>query len=218
MAAAQVGPGKPADRVSSRARIFWGLVLIAAGVVALGLTTGLVQSPGGTIVGAGCVIVGIALLGAYVVLHMHWWTLIAGPALLAVGAVILLPAGGDGAIFLGGIGLGFGFVALTSAERWWAIIPAGSLLTLALIALVSNVIGGLLSGVVLFLGLGLTFAVVAVLRVRGKAMTWALFPALACVFVTLVIATSGSMGEVVWPLALVAGGVLLLVRAATRRA
>lgn len=215
--AALMGPDKTADRISSRARIFWGLVLVAAGIVALGLTTGVVQSPGGTIVGAGCVVAGIALLGAYVGLHMHWWTLIAGPALLAVGAVILLPAGGDGAIFLGGIGLGFGLVAVTKAERWWAIIPAGTLLTLALIALVSGVIGGLWSGVVLFLGLGLTFAVVAALKVQGKAMTWALFPSLACVFVALLIATTGSAGEIIWPLALVVGGVLLLIRATTRR-
>lgn len=215
--AALTGPDRPADRIGSRARIFWGLVLIAAGVVALGLTTGFIQSPGGTIVGAACVVAGIALVGAYVGLHMHWWTLIAGPALLGVGAVILLPAGGDGAIFLGGIGAGFGLVALTSAERWWAIIPAGSLLTLALIALLSGVIGGLLSGALLFLGLGLTFAVVAALKVQGKPMTWALFPAVACVFVALLIATSGSAGEVVWPLALVAAGVVLLVRATTKR-
>ena len=215
--AALTGPDRPADRIGSRARIFWGLVLIAAGLVALGLTTGFIQSPGGTIVGAACVVAGIALVGAYVGLHMHWWTLIAGPALLGIGAVILLPAGGDGAIFLGGIGAGFGLVALTSGERWWAIIPAGSLLTLALIALLSGVIGGLLSGALLFLGLGLTFAVVAALKVREKPITWALFPAVACVFVALLIATSGSAGEVVWPLALVAAGVVLLVRATTKR-
>lgn len=215
--AALTGPDRPADRVGSPGRIFWGLVLIAAGVVALGLTTGFIQSPGGTVVGAACVVAGIALVGAYVGLHMHWWTLIAGPSLLGVGAVILLPAGGDGAIFLGAIGAGFGLVALTSAERWWAIIPAGSLLTLALIALLSGVIGGLMSGALLFLGLGLTFAVVAAVKVQGKAMTWALFPAVACVFVALLIATSGSAGEVVWPLALVAAGVVLLVRATTKR-
>lgn len=215
--AALTGPDRPADRIASRARIFWGLVLIAAGVVALGLTTGFIQSPGGTVVGAACVVAGIALVGAYVGLHMHWWTLIAGPALLGVGAVILLPAGGDGAIFLGAIGAGFGLVALTSAERWWAILPAGSLLTLALIALLSGVIGGLMSGALLFLGLGLTFAVVAALKVRGKPMTWALFPSAACVVVALLIATSGSAGEVVWPLALVAAGVVLLVRATMKR-
>lgn len=216
--AALTGPDMPADRIASRGRVFWGLVLIAAGVVALGLTTGFIQSAGGTIVGAACVVAGIVLVGAYLGLHMHWWTLIAGPALLGFGAVILLPAGADGAIFLGAIGAGFGLVALTSAERWWAIIPAGSLLTLASIALLSGVIGGLLSGALLFLGLGLTFAVVAVVKVQGKPMTWALFPAAASVFVALLIATSGSVAaEVFWPLALVAAGVVLLVRATTKR-
>lgn len=215
--AALTGPGKPADRVGSKARIFWGLVLIAGGLAALSLTTGLVQNPGGSTVGAACLVVGIALLGAYAGLHAHWWTLIAGPALIGFGAVILVPAGGDGAIFFAAIGAGFGLVALTSAERWWAIIPAGTLLTLALVALVSNVIGGLASGVLLFFGLGLTFAVVAAVKVQGRARTWAVFPSLACVFVALLIATSSSVGEVVWPLALVAAGVLLLIRAAANR-
>ena len=218
MASSQA-PDKPRTAQSRLdSAFFWGLVLVVGGVVLLTLTVGLVPAPSATAVGAAFAVTGVLLLAAYLVAHAHWWTLLAGPMLLALGAVILLPGGGSGAIFLGGIGLGFVLVALTGIERWWAIIPAGTLLTLALITLISDAVGGLISGVVLFAGLGATFGVLALIRINGRPLTWPIFPALGCFAFAILVATGTSWGTVIWPVAMVAAGIFLVIRATTRRA
>lgn len=209
----QVGETPP----TASTPIFWGLVLIVAGVAFLALTLGLLPTPGDAFFGVVFAVAGLVVLASYVVLHMHWWTLIVGPTLLAIGAVILLPGDGGGPIFLGGIGLGFALVALTGVERWWAVIPAGTLLTLALVALLSSVIGGLLSGAVLFLGLGVTFAVLSLIRINGRLMRWPLYPALGSLLFGVALAMGSSISSVLWPLMLVAAGAFLLIRATTRR-
>lgn len=202
----------------SGAPIFWGLILVAAGVVVLTQTLGLIRIPNlsGALVGAAFAIAGLAILASYLVFRAHWWTLIAGPTLLALGAVILLPGDWGGAIFLGGIGLGFVLVAITGVQRWWAIIPAGTLLTLTVIVLLNNVTSGTESGAVLFFGLAATFGVLAVVPVRGHAMRWPLYPAIGCLLFALLIASSTAAGRLAFPLVLVAGGVSLLIRALTR--
>jgi hypothetical protein len=202
----------------SRTAIFWGVILVAAGAFLLTQTLGLVPSLSGDLIGAAFAVAGLAVLISYPALRTHWWTLIAGPTLLGLGGVILLPGDLGGAIFLGGIGVGFVLVALTSVQRWWAVIPAGTLLTLAVIALLSNALSGDLSGAVLFFGLAATFGVLAVIPVHGRLMRWPVYPALGLLVLGLLTATGGAAGSILWPLVLVALGVFLVVRASMRRA
>ena len=85
---------------------------------------------------------------------------------MGLGADSLLSAYiGDwgGFFFLGFLGLGFLAVYFSGRERWWAIIPGGVLLTLGFISVLNNVYGGRETGGFFFLGLGLTFLLVAVL-------------------------------------------------------
>ncbi len=202
----------------SGSRIFWGLILIAAGAVLLTQTLGLIPTLSGPVVGAAFAVAGLAILASFVFFRTYWWTLIAGLTLFALGAVILLPGDLGGAIFLGGIGLGFTLVACTGTQRWWAVIPAGTLLTLTLIVLLNNVISGTQSGAVLFAGLAATFGVLLMIPVHGRVMRWPVFPAIGCLLFALLVATRGAGGELIWPLVLVAAGVVLLIRTWTRRA
>ena len=107
----------------------------------------------------------------------NWWAAFPGFVLAGIGVLILLPNSLDnigGAIFLGAIGLSFWAVYLTGRDRWWAIIPGGVLFTLAAVTVLpSNFIGGAASGGVFFLGLALTFLLVALLA----NMRWAYWPA-----------------------------------------
>jgi len=107
----------------------------------------------------------------------NWWAVIPGLVLAGIGVLILLPDSLDdlgGAIFLGAIGLSFWLVYLSGRERWWAIIPGGVLVTLAVVTVVSNLSNdGTASGGVFFLGLALTFLLVALL----VGMRWAYWPA-----------------------------------------
>jgi hypothetical protein len=200
----------------SNPTVFWAVFLIAAGLVMLTQTTGLLPSPSSGVVGAALALGGLAILASYLVFRAHWWTLIAGPTVIALGSVVMLPSGWGGAIFLGGIGLGFVLVALTDARRWWAVIPAGTLLTLAAISQLSGVIGGLLSGVALFFGLAATFGVLAVIPIQHGRMRWPLYPALGCLLFGLLIASGSPAAAVLWPLALVALGAFFLIRASRK--
>jgi hypothetical protein len=132
--------------------VFWGLVFLVAGGVFLAMFASSFASGG-------------------------WWAAFPGFVLAGIGVLILLPnALSDigGGIFLGAIGLSFWAVYLTGRDRWWAIIPGGVLFTLAVVsALPSNLIGGVDSGGVFFLGLALTFLLVALLA----GMRWAYWPA-----------------------------------------
>jgi hypothetical protein len=138
--------------LQSASDIFWGLVFLAAGAVFLfvfasGFASG------------------------------NWWAAFPGFVLAGIGVVILLPDSLDrigGAVFLGAISLSFWAVYLTGRSRWWAVIPGGVLFTLAIVsALPENLLGGAAAGGVLFLGLALTFLLVALLT----NMSWAYWPA-----------------------------------------
>ncbi|MBN1451887.1 MAG: hypothetical protein JW963_12795 [Anaerolineales bacterium] len=132
--------------------VFWGLVFLAAGGVFLFLFAGGFASG-------------------------QWWAAFPGFVLAGIGVLILLPDALDdigGAVFLGAIGLSFWMVYLTGRDRWWAIIPGGVLFTLAVVsALPEKLFGGADSGGVFFLGLALTFLLVALLA----KMSWAYWPA-----------------------------------------
>ncbi|HYM66170.1 MAG TPA: hypothetical protein VEW68_02655 [Patescibacteria group bacterium] len=210
-------PGRAANTQGPPgATVFWGVVLVVAGLLLLSLSLGLVPSPTGDVVGVLFAIAGFAILASYVVLHTHWWTLIAGPTMLGLAGAIFITGDLGGAAFLGAIGVGFLLVALTGVRRWWAVIPGGTLVTLGFIAAMSNAIGGTMSGSVLFFGLALTFGVLALIRIEGHRMVWPVYPALGCLVFGLLLATSAGASEILWPLLLVAAGVFLLIRSAAR--
>jgi len=132
--------------------VFWGLVFLAAGGVFLYMFAG------GSASG-------------------QWWAVIPGLVLAGIGVLILLPDSLDnlgGGVFLGAIGLSFWLIYFSGRERWWAIIPGGVLFTLALVAILpERLFGGADSGGVFFLGLAVTFLLVAILA----DMRWAFWPA-----------------------------------------
>ncbi len=204
-------------------RVIGGILLIAVGVLFLLqeldiLTIGDLIWP--LLFGAG----GLIFLYVFVSDRAQWWALIPGCTLLGLAGLMaweqLAPesAGAWGAtFFLGGIGLGFLLITLNNREFWWAIIPAGTLLTVAFVAGLSSVLEGVAVAGVLFLGLALTFAVLYLVRTPQGRMKWALIPAAILLVVGLgVMAFSESVLQYLWPLALIGVGVYFLVRALRR--
>ena len=95
----------------------------------------------------------------------EWWAAIPGSALLGLGLQSFLPSalnGWDGMVFLGLLGLGFWAVYFSGRQRWWAILPGGVLLTLGVTSVLGEAQGAAEDGGYFFLGLGLTFLVVAI--------------------------------------------------------
>ncbi len=152
----------------------------------------------------------------------NWWAAIPGVVLLDLAALILMgelaPAFAEsfgGPIFLAGIGLAFLVVLALTPTSWWAVIPAGALFTLAVVAALGDT-NGFLSGAVFFFGLGLTFAVLAMLP-AGRAMRWPWIPAgILMVLGALVAIGASSVISYAWPVALILAGLFLFWQAMRR--
>jgi hypothetical protein len=146
----------------------------------------------------------------------EWWAVIPGSALIGLGLQSFVPGVlGDwsGFLFLGALGLGFFAVYFSDRERWWAIIPGGVLVTLGLTSALGDVFGVSETGGFFFLGLGLTFLLVAVLA----SLQWAWIPGVVMLVLGAVIGTPfvGSLNYI-WPAALILGGLLLIFQFARR--
>ncbi len=188
-----------------------GLGLVALGLLALladiGLFAGLGKLVGLAMFGAA----GVLVLRMYRSEPRRFWMLPVGFGLLGLGVASLdLPWGGGA--FLGSIGLGFLAIWLTDPERehWWALIPAGVLMTLGVVATYDEWLAprGDFAGTLFFLGLAATFAVLYLLPSVNQQ--WAIWPALALGVVALL--TMSFQGGWVVPILLIAVGAWLLTR------
>ncbi len=193
------------------ASIILGVVLILGGVLALLQSMGILSNVGDLFWGSAFLIAGALFLYAFAT--GSWWGAIPGFTLAGLGVLILLPPSLDffgGAIFLGGVALAFWAVYLTGRqERWWALIPAGVLTTLAVITLAPRLMADEATGGIFFFGLALTFLLVALLA----NMRWAYYPAVALGVLGLLISLSvASFANYIWAAAMILGGLFLLFR------
>lgn len=220
---------------------FWGGALLIAGLAFLSLlfsgNNWWAAIPGFTLAGLGTLILlpesledlgGAVFLGSialafwYVYLtdrNGRWWAIIPGGVLTALSLLIFTSAYFDeysGAIVLGGIGLTFFVVYLTNmAERWWGLIPGGVLTTLAVMTVAAERFGEFQTAGFFFMGLSLTFLLVAVLA----GMKWAYWPAGALgVMGLLGLGSLLNLANYFWAVALIAIGGFLIVRYFSQRA
>lgn len=206
-------------------RVIGGILLIVVGILFLLQSFGIVRDVldllWALLFGAG----GSFFLYVFLTNRANWWALIPGFVLLGVAALIALERlapGVDetwgGAVFLGGIGLAFWAIYITRREHWWAVIPGGVLLTLALVAGLSSALEGIEMGGVFFLGLGLTFGLLAFLPTPEGRMKWALIPAAVLLVMGLLItAATVETLKYLWPAALILVGLYLVFRVFSSR-
>jgi hypothetical protein len=200
-------------------RVLWGALLILAGLVFLMQNVFNLQL-GGLFWAALLALGGLIFISVYLNDRRHWWGLIPGFTLLGVAATVsvsnFFPRLDDifgGLFVLGGIGMAFVVVYLADRRNWWAVIPAGVMLTLAAISVLDQLLGGFGSGGLLFLGLALTFALVAILPNPQGRMSWAWYPAGILAVIGLIIsAASENLIGYIWPLVLILGGLALIYR------
>lgn len=208
-------------------RVLLGVLLVAAGILLLMQTLGVLAVGWGLLWGALFGLGGLAFLALLLSDRRQWWAIIPGFTFVGLGATIALhtlaPALPDrwtGSLFLASIGLAFAAIYLVRREFWWAIIPAGTLLTLALTAGVSDPRRGGESGSVFLFGLALTFALLSIVPTPRGRMTWPLIPAGVLFLLGLADATAtrSSLASALWPVALIVLGGYLIYRAMARRA
>lgn len=195
-------------------------VLIGLGLLFLLQNLGVLGGVAGLIWMLAFAVGGLVFLVAFARNRANWWAAIPAGALLGIAGLIganeFLPGGSGtwgGALFLGALSLSFWVVYLTDYARWWAVIPAGVLLTLAAVAGLTDNIAGVELGWVFFLGLALTFGLLAVIPAPGAHLRWALVPAGAMLAIAvIVLSTSAPMLNLLWPIALILAGLFMALR------
>jgi hypothetical protein len=211
----------------------WGILLIIAGVVFLLQNMGIFVNIG-ELMGMGLFAAG-GLLFLYLFLTDlpgRWWAAIPGATLLGLAGTIFFDNyaprfldGLGGPLFLASIGFGFVLVYLADLTKWWAIIPAGVLSTLAVVAGFDELnLRGIDTGSLFFLGLGGTFLLLALLTgQRGERQTWAFIPAAVLLVMGVLIGTP-RLGRIwfgyldnLWPVALIVIGLFWVLRNLTHR-
>jgi hypothetical protein len=192
-------------------QIVFGLLLLTGGALALLQSMGYLENASDVFWGG--LFIAMGLLFLVLLFGGHWWGVFPGFTLLALGVLIFLPDGLDdfgGLIFLGGIGLSF-WVSYATAprERWWALIPAGVLTTLAIVTVAADRFGEFQTAGFFFFGLSITFLLVALLA----GMRWAYWPAMILgVMGLLGLASLFEVLNYVWAVALMGVGGFLLFR------
>jgi len=204
--------------LTDRTRNWWAL--IPGGVMLfLALTTLLADSAGGEWIGSMFLfLIGLSFLVVYLNNRTRTWALLVAYIL---GVLSIAPAmssgGGDtaayfGSVFLFAIALPFFVIYFRSAENWWAIIPAGVMTTLSIIAglaiagLIRNENQGGYANAFLMFGLAITFAVVWL----RHAKEWAKVVTIVLTALAVASVFFASYTEIFWPVAIIlAGGYLL---------
>ena len=199
----------------------WGGVLILTGIMFLLQNLGIL--PGANLlIAVGAAGLGLLFGGLFLSQREQWWAIIPAIGLLALSALMLMdiffPGAAEtwgGSVFLGLIGLSFWSIYLTHREHWWAIIPGGVLLTLAVVAGLETFIQDeAITGGIFFFGMGITFLLVAALPNPMGRMTWALIPAGVLGLLGMsMIAFTANLIPYLFALILIGAGVVMLRRA-----
>jgi len=207
--------------LTDRTRNWWAL--IPGGVMLfLAMTTLLVDNVGGEWVGSlFLVLIGLSFLIVYLYNRTRTWALLVAYIL---GVLSIAPAmasgGGDtaayfGSVFLFAIALPFFIIYFRSAENWWAIIPAGVMTTLSIIAglaiagLIRDENQGGYANALLMGGLAVTFAVVWL----RHAKDWAKVVTIVLAALAVASIFFATYSEILWPIAIILTGGYLLFTA-----
>jgi len=194
-------------------RILIGAALILGGILMLLDKTGVLKGA------TNYFWAGLLAIGAGIFLfwffsdRSKWWAAIPGFTLagMAASALLLDKIGWGGLAFLGGIGVGFWAVYLRQPAQWWAIIPGGVLLTLGFTSALTEAFNVVETGGVFFVGLGLTFLLVALLA----KMKWAFIPAAVLLLLGFFLGTPFvGVLEYAWIGILLIAGIVLVISAA----
>ena len=197
-------------------RILVGAALILGGILMLLDRMGVLKGAA-NLFWAGILAIGAAIcLFWFFSVRSRWWAAIPGFALAGMAVSTLLSSlllnrlGWTGLTFLGGIGVGFWAIYFNGRERWWAIIPGGILLTLGVASVMTDAYGVADSGGVFFVGMGITFVLVALLA----KMKWAFIPAAVLLLLGFFLGTPfvGVM-EYIWIGVLLVSGIVLVASA-----
>lgn len=203
-------------------RLVFGILMIGAGILFLLQSLGFLEGASSIFWALAFAVAGGVFLYVYLTDRTHWWTVIPGLTLLGIGEIIAVdhffPQYDDilGApVLMIFISLSFWIIYLTNRENWWAIIPGGVLLSIGIFIGAESFVPGDGEVGILFLGMGLTFVVLAYLPSQEGRLRWALVPAAVLILMGVIfLGTAIATLEIIIPAAMVLVGLYLIYRIA----
>lgn len=205
-----------------KSNLYIGGIIVLIGILALLSNTNILSGLDDLAGGAFLLLISFVFYSIYNKDRSKWWPLLPATILAVLGVGLMLeiffPFADDllGAGILFAIFTVFAYVYTREPSNWWAVIPAGVCFTLGVVILVDSfrIIDSDMSGVVFFLGLGLTFYYLWSLRHEKKDLSWAVWPAVVLLFlaaVTYIEEVNWLGDEYIFPLLLILGGVVIIV-------
>lgn len=207
-------------------QIIFGVLVVLAGVLLLlEATRALIVPP--VLWAVLLVLASATFAWVYAADRGSWWAAIPSAALLGAAIVTLMETDPDGlgqwteVPFLAVLSLGFWAVYARDPRHWWALIPAGMLLTVSVVTAVTATLRGAVTGAIFLTGAAVTFALVAVLPGGASRRWWAWIPAgvlaVGAIAVLLSAAEWITLLNALWPTAIIVAGGFLIWRALERR-
>lgn len=202
-------------------RLILGILLVLGGLFSLLGATGLISNAGGIFWGLLFAAGGLFFLNMLINQRENWWAAFPAFTLLGLAASSFLPdslEAYNGLVFFAGLSLAFWWVYFTGTDRWWAIIPAGIMLTLGIVSLVDDLAPTAETGGLFFLGLGLTFILVAILPGDKSSRSWAWIPGVVLLLFGALLGTPyQGITDYLWPAVLILLGGYFVLRFFTNR-
>lgn len=174
--------------------------------------------------------IGITFFAAYTSTKKNWWRLIPAWTLFALAAMIVsstfrgFASSIIAALLFVGLSLAFFHIyTINRTDHWWAIIPGGFMLVLAIVIAISSFITQAETlGAILFAGMGVVFFGLYILGSRQQHW-WALIPGSVLVVFGIFVFVLDAFGAESeggifrwWPILLILLGVILGLRSFCR--
>ncbi|MCU0502200.1 MAG: hypothetical protein MUC51_10620 [Anaerolineae bacterium] len=207
-------------------RLAWAVFLLLAGAFLLLNNLKVFREFGDGLWGGLFAVVGLGFLIWFLIDRQRTWRAIAGFPLLTIGVLLLLDWRGinlgvwQAALVLFGVALGFWTVLLSGEDTWWALIPAGVLTLMGVLIGFQARLSEAAWLAIFFLGLGVVFGLLYLLRLGQQDTAWAGVPAAAFLLIGVVtlVGASNVTGLIAqwWPILLLVAGVIMLILALQR--
>ncbi len=204
----------------------WSISLVAGGIFLLLFNLGWLDAYAPwplLLLAAACAVSALFFFAAFGRDRQEWWRLLPAWTLVSLATMALTSALAEAdrafiaAQVFAGLALAFGHIYLLARhERWWAILPGGFMLVLALVVGASAwVTATELLAALLFVGLGLVFFLLYLLD-QKRRQWWALIPgSVLLVFGALALSADRMQDAGFvrwWPLLLIVAGLFVALR------
>ncbi len=205
--------------------LYLGAAIVVFGFILLMNNIGILDNADDFLGGVFFLLLSFMFFHVYRQKNGNWWAIIPSLFLFIFGVSMLFkdfsffPEEIIGIAFLWAGALIFGMVYYRNHDHWWAIIPAGTMLTVGTIVLVEEfnlMTNGDIGGVVFFLGVGLTFFYLYSLASEQYRLKWAIFPAAGCLLLAIVVyaeSVSWLRADMIIPILLIGIGVFIVIKA-----